>query len=421
MAALSVFSAGLDDEDFVDEYAYITQSYYSDLFFDGRRDDPAWLDFFAFDVQPLPKYFIGPGFHAAGFRMPGPMVAAKWYADAHTRFGPPAALTVARLPFIATAVLGCLALFGCGGLVGGRWLGAVAALLLMTNPLYRLHAHRAMSDVPCESFMIAALGLALWGSTRIWSGRGIGSGLLLFMAAGVCAGLSIVCKLNGLLAPMIIVAWCGLAVVLSRRGPRAMSGFAAGAAVSIAMMVVTVLAFNPTLTSRPRGNLRPESAALAAMGPWRRFREMLKYRLETAAGQRQMPKFQRDVVRTPFDKAAVFTVQGLGRFSPFGPRRSDSEVRYEFRQDWGLAIWGPLILFGILRTFRLGRRQLREGSPPTAMALLIWALVSGAVVAGYLPLAWDRYLLPIQAPNALLAAVGISAIWDRSTPKAVAP
>ena len=28
------------------------------------------------------------------------------------------------------------------------------------------------------------------------------------------------------------------------------------------------------------------------------------------------------------------------------------------------------------------------------------------VVAAYLPMAWDRYLLPIQAPNALLAAVG---------------
>ena len=156
--------------------------------------------------------------------MPGPMVAARWYGDAHTRFGPPAVLTISRLPFIATAVLGCLALFGCGVLIGGRWVGAIAALLLMINPLFRLHAHRAMSDVPCESFMIAALGLALWGATRIWSGRGIGSGLVLFAAAGVCAGLSIVCKLNGLLAPMIIVAWSGLAMLVSRLDVRAKGG-----------------------------------------------------------------------------------------------------------------------------------------------------------------------------------------------------
>ena len=59
------------------------------------------------------------------------------------------------------------------------------------------------------------------------------------------------------------------------------------------------------------------------------------------------------------------------------------------------------------------------GTPPTAFALLVWAFVSWAVVAAYLPLAWDRYLLPIQAPNALLAAVGLSVLWDRSGQKAV--
>ena len=68
--------------------------------------------------------------------------------------------------------------------------------------------------------------------------------------------------------------------------------------------------------------------------------------------------------------------------------------------------WWPLVLVGIFQTFQLGRQQLREGTPPSAFALLIWAFVSWAVVAVYIPLAWDRYLLPIQAPNALLVAVG---------------
>ncbi len=35
------------------------------------------------------------------------------------------------------------------------------------------------------------------------------------------------------------------------------------------------------------------------------------------------------------------------------------------------------------------------------------------VVCGYLPMAWDRYLLPIQSGNALLVAVGASALYDR--------
>jgi 4-amino-4-deoxy-L-arabinose transferase-like glycosyltransferase len=418
--APAVFLSGLYDDDFVDEYAYITQSYYADLFFGGHRDDPAWLDEFALDLQPLPKYFIGPGLHAANIRMPGPRDAARWYWNSHARFGPPTALTVARLPFIATAVLGCLALFGCGLLIGGRWVGAIGALLLTINPLFRLHAHRAMSDVPCEAFMIAALGLALWGATRVWSRHGIGYGLVLFAAAGVCAALSILCKLNGLLAPMIIVAWCGLGALAARVG-RVRLAFGVGAALSIAMLVTTVLMLNPTLTCRPQGNIRPDVADRAALDPWGRFRELVRYRLKSTADQQRMPKFYRDVVRSPLDKAAVFAVQGLGRFSPFGPRRSNSEVRYELRQDWGLVIWGPLVLLGIFRAFRMGRRQLREGEPPTACALLVWTLVSWAVVAAYLPLAWDRYLLPIQAPNALLAAVGLSVLWDRSGEKAVVP
>ncbi len=74
-----------DDDSFTDEFAYITQSYYSDLFFAGRLDDPAWLDYFAFDLQPLPKYFIGIGLRAASIRMPQAWRdAARWYEAIRT-------------------------------------------------------------------------------------------------------------------------------------------------------------------------------------------------------------------------------------------------------------------------------------------------------------------------------------------------
>jgi hypothetical protein len=82
-------------------------------------------------------------------------------------------------------------------------------------------------------------------------------------------------------------------------------------------------------------------------------------------------------------------------------------------------LWGPLVLFGMFRAFRSGRRQLRDGEAPTALALLVWTMMSWTVVAAYLPLAWDRYLLPIQAPNALLGAVGLAKIWERWGRKAV--
>ena len=62
-AALLVFAGGLFSQSFVDEYAYITQSYYTDLMLEGRFNDKAWLEFYAYDLQPLPKYLIGLSLH----------------------------------------------------------------------------------------------------------------------------------------------------------------------------------------------------------------------------------------------------------------------------------------------------------------------------------------------------------------------
>src|SRR5262249_48889745 len=83
------------------------------------------------------------------------------------------------------------------------------------------------------------------------------------------------------------------------------------------------------------------------------------------------------------------------------------------RQDIGVIFWLPLVMIGLVQSLRRGLIQYRNGAAPTAWALVIWAVVAWAVVVVYLPMAWDRYLLPIQAPNALLAAVALSALWER--------
>ena len=156
----------------MDEYAYITQSYYSDLFFGGQFHHPAWLDYYAFDLQPLPKYLIGASLRLAHLTNAGPARTRCSGIEHYTPFGTPGDLDrslASRSSFMGA--LGCVALFGCGVLVGDRRVGTIAALLLMINPLYRLHAHRAMSDVPCEAFLISALGLGLYALQRIWSGR----------------------------------------------------------------------------------------------------------------------------------------------------------------------------------------------------------------------------------------------------------
>lgn len=185
------------------------------------------------------------------------------------------------------------------------------------------------------------------------------------------------------------------------------------------IMLLTMAALNPTLTCRPTGSVRPDLSARAAQNPLDRFREIISYRLESAAGQQNMQKFARDVVKTPRDKVSVFAVQGFGRFGLFGPSRSNSEIRFDAVQDWGLVVWWPVVAFGFFRSFRLGGRQLREGTFPAAFALVIWAVMSWAVVGTYLPMAWDRYFLPLEAPNALLAAVALAPLAERWRRKAV--
>ena len=70
------FALGLGDEPFVDEYAYITQSYQPDLLFAGRTDDASWLEVLSYDLVPLPKYFINLAFRAAG--TPRPSRGTLW-------------------------------------------------------------------------------------------------------------------------------------------------------------------------------------------------------------------------------------------------------------------------------------------------------------------------------------------------------
>ena len=56
-AGLAVFASGWFAASFEDEYAYISQCYYADLFFAGKLNDRAWLDLPAYDLPPLPEVF----------------------------------------------------------------------------------------------------------------------------------------------------------------------------------------------------------------------------------------------------------------------------------------------------------------------------------------------------------------------------
>jgi 4-amino-4-deoxy-L-arabinose transferase-like glycosyltransferase len=409
--ALAVFASGVFDKSFEDEYAYINQSFYTDLFFDGDLNDALWLDRLAYDLQPLPKYLIGMALEAANLKMPRPADASKWYDDYHA-FGRRSTLTVARIPFLPLGAIGCAAIFACGALVKDRRAGTMAALFLMADPVYRLHAHRAMSDVPCEAFTVVSLGFYLWFCRRIWLGRGVLAAVVLPALAGVFAGLSLLCKFTGFLGLIVVTAWSAGAWLLPGLSLPRKTGLAAAALATIAVALALAVVLNPFLTARPAPPLaNPESRELVNQSIAQRFVFQVEHRARTSDAQRE--NMSHNALYTLPEKAEVFLVQGFGRFSPFGPSKSDSTIRSDPRQDWGLILWAPLVFYGVFEAFRLGRAQLQTGQPPAALTLLVWALLSWLVVVTYLPMAWDRYLLPIQSANMLLAALAVSALWDR--------
>jgi 4-amino-4-deoxy-L-arabinose transferase-like glycosyltransferase len=400
--ALAFFVPGLVADSFVDEYAYISQSFYADLFFEGQFNHRLWLEYYAYDLQPLPKYLIGLSLRLARLPMPKSADAASWYRN-YKEFGTPPTLIAARLPFIALGALGCVALYCCGALIQDSRAGIIAASLLILNPLYRLHAHRAMSDVPCEAFMLGAMALFLWSWRRTWCRGPVPLTFFLPSLAGLSAGLSLLCKFNGFLGLLIITGWCGIAWLaplfsLARKG-----AVTAGALVTIVVALATAVVLNPYLTATPNGPLTPEVQGLSNAGLWDRFRFQVDHRIRMSNSQKR--EMSHNALHTLAEKTKVTLVQGFGRFGPLGPSRSDSTVRYDAAQDRGIFIWAPLVFTGVAASVRSARRQFRAGQPPTAAALLLWAAMAWVVVAIYLPMAWDRYLLPIQSGNALLAAM----------------
>ncbi|MEO6808778.1 MAG: 4-amino-4-deoxy-L-arabinose transferase [Isosphaeraceae bacterium] len=418
LTATLVFVAGVASEPhFPDESAFITQSYFLDLWFQKGRDQSAWLEYPALDLPPLPKYMIGLSLHARGYPSPGRGAALAWYGNVNRRFESDAMLHQARWPSVVCGALGCVAVYALGMLVGGRTLGVIAALLLMANPLYRLLARRAMADAPAEALILATAAVGLWAWQALLSGRwSIARTLGAAVIVGVLGGLAVLAKLNGGLGLMIVSAWTLLGLTLPGVSER-LKGIMVGSTLVTGLVAFgTFVALNPFMTVKVSDDLPPELEQVVGRTVWARAAAVIKHRATVSKiGQDTFPH---DALRTPLEKLKTVLIQGFGRFGPLGPLRHDSLTpypRYDWKRDWGALIWPLWVALGAIWAIYRGRRQVRVGEPPTAWAVLLQACVALATVTAFIPLAWDRYLLSIQAGSALLAAgavvAAVQALW----------
>ncbi|MDB5351577.1 MAG: family glycosyltransferase, 4-amino-4-deoxy-L-arabinose transferase [Planctomycetota bacterium] len=422
VVALASFRWELSSEPrFMDEAAFLSQSYFWDLAISGRTNSPLWLEYPAYDLPPLPKYLIGASLQLHGIARTGRSWAIAWYRDpGEARFVTAESLQAARMPSLLLGALGCVAIFALGTLAVDRRVGLVAAGLLLVNPLYRLLSRRAMADVPAEALILCTLALAL----VIWKGCLNGRtttarAIILSIAVGVLSGLAVLAKLNGGLALMTVAAWAGLGVLWSLFRPSAVGSpltefqLSGGTFVAGLCALSSFIVLNPFITAGP--TMSAGSPLMAPAPPNQSMTERLSHvvRHRVDVSRHGQTSFPRDALRTTREKGKALLVQGFGRFGPFGPSHADSTRRYDWTQDRGALIWFPCVLAGLLWALVRGIRQTRAGEAPTSWALALQFLVSLLTVGMFLPLAWDRYFLPIQSSSALLVAGASVSTFDR--------
>lgn len=411
LLALLSFAYDLGSErHFVDESAYFSQAYFADLYRPGKFNDRGWVELPAYDLPPLPKYFIGWTLRAAGYSYPGQNRWQAWYEDTSRRFDRPGALAVARIPSAILGAIGCVAAFALGTQAFDNRAGFLGALFLIANPLYRTHARRAMSDVPTEAFVLLCLAVTLWAWRRTLIGK---CGPLTWLASGLAgtfASLAILCKLSGMSATLVVGAWIALAWALKSVHVRRKLLVAGEAVVAGAVAIAVFFLLNPYLTAQPKQLVAPDPERVVLKNPWQRAVYLVRFRIDYSHGQQL--SFRHNALDSPLEKIKSVAVQGFGRFGPLGTREDDSTIRYSWEQDKGALVWGLLVAAGWAVALVRGWKQLQSNRPPTAWALLAQALVTYVVVTAYIPLAWDRYYLPLQAVSALLAAGAVFAAFD---------
>lgn len=393
VCGLSFFLNLVGQTHFVDESAYVSQAYFGDLFITGQYHSSLWFEYPAYDLPPFTKYLVWSGLVAGGDARPGPAAMRAWYQNTASRFETGDMLVHARRPI---ALCGMFAVIATG-LLAHRWRGpsaAILAMILLTiNPLFRTHARRAMADVPTEMGVVIGLLILTASTTGRW--RAVRKVLL----GGLFLGIAASSKLNGLLGSIVIAIWA-IAQIARRPSLTALTVLAGlvGASVFIGL--------NPFFYAQANGLKEPQFEKFRRMGLVDRLIFMAEHRVTVSReGQKLFPH---DALTSVPQKAAALVVQGFGRFSPIGPRVDDSRTRFQFKQDWSVLVWLPLVVAGIAQALRDRSERLSSGR----FIVVYWAC-SVLVVGAFLPLAWNRYYLPLVIPSTVLAAGAIVAIMKK--------
>ena len=418
---------------FIDEGAYLAQSYYYRLMKEGKINDVDWLHLAAYDYPNIGRSIVGFSLDLQGYELPQSIEGMEaWYGAEQEKadYSAPEDLSrlyAARWAMLIGGAFGCLAMFALVKQFIGPMTGLLAATLLAASPLYYTLSRRAMADVWVAAFELAGLALLMHVGHRLPL---VGKKYLFIVGppiaigAGILLGLSAGTKLNGAIAICALAIGTGLILAICAPwrsiGPTHFAAKRLGFITVLAIISATLTFFiehpffyaNPTLPApssdfavlvdgknRSQVWIDEDVRPLAAKNPYRRLEHMFNYREAVLQEMLTKNRFPEASLPTITDRWNAILVQGLGRWSFAG--------RLPLTPQGAAVVASILILLGVWWSLAEGRRRWKMGMLPLTWIFVTWLVTEVVVLSRELTLDWDRYYLDVVVLVALFTALGI--------------
>jgi 4-amino-4-deoxy-L-arabinose transferase-like glycosyltransferase len=353
---------------------------------------------------PLSRYLIGLSRTLTGQHAQHLAVDWNWSGDwaANVAAGAvpnPLLLFVARLPSTLGTLFGALLVFAIGRRTGGWVAGVTAAALYMTNGALWLHGRRAMS----EGLTIFTILLAVWVILR-WSKHAVW--------VGAAVALATAAKLTGLL----LLPAALLAVYLSHRRASSRRQWRTALWLIVSFCLVSLI-LNPALWAPPAGVLS----------------SMLLHRT-TLLGE-QVAAFRSvggPIVDGPIERAVALLYElflAPLQFWETGNYVAFTAAAETYYQTFPWHTWfrasstiGNLLTGGAFAILAVAgaafsalsvwRPRRRLALPGPRRDLVLLAVATAGVLAALfaLPIAWQRYYVPLLPLVCVWAGLGLAAL-----------
>lgn len=385
----------------VDEAHKISESHYFHRLRQGELRHPEWQsDFYARINPPIGKYLMGGLMQVQGeAEQDGhlqDLFEQHWQQpevlQSHIT---PVELAAARRSVMLFAA-GCVVLmYLTGRLIASRWVGVIAAALLLGHPMFVRYGSLALTDVLLLFFMSAIVPLLICilsatttnstdivnqSRSSLWRNpftEILLPTLLLLGAAGT--------KLNGGLASLLWIAAAAGGGWLTSSGSTGRRLFRTASLALIPPIAALGLfiALNPALYDHPIDSLL---AMPRIYGDW-----MIKQAI--APGE------------------AVTSYSRTWSEAFFHVTFREERRLHHFSLTFPMSVLLSLVLIGTLSlvwnlwsSFRRGRVEL------ASFVAVLWIAIYGIGIFGWIPVDWDRYFLPLIPLQSVLAAVGLCRI-----------